>query len=116
MKRILTGLMLLLPTVGCFHLQPVGPLAKTFGEKPPETPSAPEPKAKAVVDKEVAAAPVIQAAPPPPLPSLKVTPGEVNANNHQEVARRLMEELEADRKALDSFPRYSEVSVVKGSR
>ena len=60
--------------------------------------------------------PVIQAAPAPPPPSLRVTPAEVNETNYGEAAKRLMEELEADRKSIESMPRYAEVSVIPGTR
>lgn len=53
-------------------------------------------------------------APPPPVPALMVTPAEVSADNPQHAAQRLLDELEADRKSMDTMPRYSEVSVVRG--
>ena len=78
--------------VGCVTLQPVGPLAHKLG-----SPTGPKP------------------APPAPVPpALLVTPGEVTEANHKQSVRRLIEEMEADRKAMESMPRTAEVSVIKG--
>lgn len=96
---------------GCFSIQPVGPMAKMLNEEAPPTRTAPGVTVTAA--KDAPGGPVIQPAPPPPLPSLKVTPGEVTEANYQDAMRRLIEEMEADRKAMDAMPRYAEVSVVK---
>lgn len=100
-----------LVSVGCLGIQPVGPMAKMLNEEAP--PTRPAPGVTVTAAKDAPGGPVIQQAPPPPLPALKVTPGEVNESNYQDVMRRLVEEMEADRKAMESMPRYAEVSVVK---
>ncbi len=96
---------------GCLGIQPVGHMATMMNEEPPPTRTAPGVTVTAA--KDAPGGPVIQQAPPPPLPSLKVTPGEVTESNYADAIRRLMEEMEADRKAMDAMPRYAEVSVVK---
>lgn len=110
MTRLTLGI-LLLAGAGCVHLQPVGPLAGTFGAKEPPA-TSPAPNVKATAARE-APKPVIQPAPPPPPPALLVTPGEVTEANYQDAAHRLMREMEADREALEAMPRYSEISVIK---
>lgn len=105
MKNSLVMIALLFGTVGCVHLQPVGPMAKMM--KPGH------PQERVQQAKPVEAAPIITSAPPPPPPSLLVAPGEVGSDNHRDAIKRLTEELESDRKAIETMPRYSEVSVVK---
>jgi hypothetical protein len=100
-----------LGSLGCLGIKPVGPMAKMMNEEAP--PTNPAPGVTVTAAKDAPAGPVIQQAPPPPLPSLKVTPGEVTESNYQDAMRRLIEEIEADRKAMESMPRYVEVSVVK---
>ena len=92
---------------GCLHVTPVGPMAKLLGsdEKPP-----------AVAGAKAAAEPVTVPAPKPVPPAMLVTPGEVSDQNPQEATKKLMEELEQDRRSLDAMPRPSEVSVIKGRR
>lgn len=114
MKKLAIVLLCLVPSVGCFSLKPVGPLAKSMGKQDPDT--SPSPGVTVTAAKDAPAGPMIQPAPAPPPPSLRVTPGEVNETNYNDAARRLMEELEADRKAMESMPRYAEVSVIAGSR
>jgi hypothetical protein len=97
----------LLCGLGCVHLQPVGPLMKPSGE------AAELPKAKVSEAKDVARMPTVTPLPPPPPPAVYVTPGEVTEANHAEKARRLLDEMEADRKAMEAMPRASEVSVIK---
>jgi hypothetical protein len=98
MKRLL--LLLLLANAGCLHVQPVGPLAEMFPQKPrPKDEPVPEP--------------VVRQAPKPTLPALYVTPGEITTANAVEAAKRLQQELETDRRSLEAMPKYSEVSVVK---
>ena len=110
MKK-LALLALLLPAVGCMHLEPVGPMASYLGSKPAAKKVAP---GVTVTDaQDAAAGPIIQNAPPPPLPALLVTPGEVTEGNHLDAASRLVREMEADRKAMESMPRYADVSVMK---
>ena len=98
----------LLCGLGCVHLQPVGPLMKPSGEA-----AADLPKAKVSEAKEVARMPTLTPLPPPPPPAVYVTPGEVTEANQAEKVRRLLEEMESDRKAMEAMPRPSEVSVIK---
>ena len=95
--------------LGCLHLQPVGPLMNPTGATPADDP----PKTKASEAKDMAAMPTVTPLPPPPPPAVYVTPGEVTEANHAEKARRLLDEMEADRKAMEAMPRASEVSVIK---
>lgn len=103
----------LLLGVGCMHIQPVGPMAATLGvTKPTAHPTAlTEPSApKPIV------APETLPAPPPPAPSLLVTPEEIDATNADEMIQRLKKELETDRNAIDEMPNYSIVSKLSGRR
>src|SRR5207237_1161101 len=75
---------------------------------------------RATPDVDVKAAAAVTVAPPtvrplprPPPPAVYVTPGEVTEANHAEKVRRLLDEMEADRKALEAMPRASEVSVIR---
>ena len=45
-----------------------------------------------------------------------VLPGDVTEANPDQATRRLQDEMDADRKAIDLMPRYSEVSTVKRGR
>jgi hypothetical protein len=42
-----------------------------------------------------------------------VSPNEIDPDNPAEAVRRLSEEIDADRKAVDQFPNYPKVSHVK---
>ncbi len=99
---------------GCLTLTPVGPLAKTLF--PPPSAAAPEPGVTVTAAADAGSRPMLAPAPPPPPPTLLVTPGEASAANHQDVARRLVQEMDIDRKAAEAMPSYAEVSVVGGSR
>jgi hypothetical protein len=105
MTRFALGLLVLLPGLGCVHLRPVGPLAKEYAGPAPTSPAAGVATA--------APKPIVQPAPAPAPPALLVTPGEVTEVNHADAARRLMEELEADRRSMDAMPRPVEISVIK---
>jgi hypothetical protein len=80
------------------------------------TVTRPAPGVTVTPPQDAPTGPVVQAAPPPPAPALFVTPGEVTEANYRQAIRRLTDELDADRKSLEAMPKYSEVSVVKGSR
>jgi len=114
MKKLALGLLLLAPAIGCLSIKPVGPLAKQMGK--PDIDTNPAPGVTVTAPKDAPQGPVVQAAPAPPPPSLRVTPGEVTDANYADAAKRLMEELEADRKSMEAMPRYAEVSVIPGSR
>jgi hypothetical protein len=109
--RTLALVTVLLAGVGCVHLQPVGPFAKELAGSPP--PASPAPGVTVTAPKDAGAAPIVQPAPAPPPPALLVTPGEVTESNFQEAARRLTEELEADRRSMDAMPRQAEISVIR---
>jgi hypothetical protein len=105
MSRFALGLLVLLPGLGCVHLQPVGPFAGQYAGPAPASPAAgiPTPVPK----------PIVRPAPAPAPPALLVTPGEVTEANHADAARRLMEELEADRRSMEAMPRPAEISVIR---
>jgi hypothetical protein len=111
MNKLVLGLLVLLPGLGCVHLQPVGPLAKDLAGLAPVSPAP-----GVTAPTEAAPKPIVQSAPAPAPPALLVTPGEVTEANHTDAARRLMEELEADRRSMEATPRPAEISVVKGGR
>ncbi len=114
MKKLVLVMLFLAPAVGCFSLKPVGPFAKQMGK--PDVDTSPAAGVTVTPAKDAPQGPMVQAAPAPPPPSLRVTPGEVTEANYADAAKRLMEELEADRKSMESMPRYAEVSVIPGTR
>lgn len=98
MKRLL--LLLVILNAGCMHVTPLGPLADAFPQKPvPKDAAVPEP--------------IVRQAGKPTPPALYVTPGEITSANAADAAKRLIQELETDRRSLEAMPKYSEVSVVK---
>ncbi|HET6576104.1 MAG TPA: hypothetical protein VFG68_21055 [Fimbriiglobus sp.] len=110
MTRLALGLLVLLPGLGCVHLQPVGPFA---GDMAGAAPTNPTPGVTVATPSGETPRPIVQPAPAPAPPALLVTPGEVTEANHAEAARRLMEELEADRRSMDAMPRPAEISIIK---
>ena len=102
MRTVALGL-LLAAGAGCVHLQPVGPLANSL----PGTPAGP-----AAGDGPVPE-PVVRQAPKPTPPALYVTPAEVTPLNAEEAAKRLGQELETDRRAMEALPHITDVSVIK---
>ena len=100
-----------LASAGCLTVTPVGIMAKHMGTKPPPTRSADG--AVVTAPQDAPAGPILQAAPPPPAPTFRVTPGEVTAESAKGAVARLEEEIAADLNALDQFPNYAEVSSVK---
>lgn len=101
----------LMTSLGCVHLQPIGPLTK--GMQTGEPASSADSKVKITAPKDAPAGPTMIPAPNPPAPTVLVSPGEVTESNANEAARRLAEELERDQQAMENMPRYSEVSVIK---
>lgn len=93
--------------LGCVHLQPVGPITNPAGTVPSPPP------VRATEATDVPRPPAVTPLPPPPPPAVFVTPGEVTETNHPDKVRRLLDELEADRKAMEAMPRASEVSIVR---
>lgn len=98
MMRII--LLMVAACSGCMHIQPIGPLAETLGTRQ-ALPEAPDPE------------PIIRQAGKPTPPALYVTPGEITAATAADAAKRLQQELDTDRRALEAMPVYSEVSNVK---
>lgn len=95
--------------LGCVHLQPVGPFAGKLA-----SPTGPKPAPAGTPTANAPVMPPLQPAPAPVPPALLVTPGEVTEANQKQSVRRLIDEMEADRKAMESMPRSAEVSVIKG--
>lgn len=104
MKTLALGL-LLFTGVGCIHFQPIGPLADRSAGGPVPAPG---------MARDAAGGPALPTAPPPTPPAMLVSPAEVTDANSQQAARRLTEEMEADRKGIEAMPRYAEVSVIRG--
>lgn len=102
MKKFLVG-MTLLAGLGCTSVEPTGPLAKVTGT----------PKKAPEKDSPSPSDPVTVAAPLPPRPAELATPGQVTAETAQAEARKLMQELEIDGKAIRHMPRTAEVSVIR---
>ena len=98
----------LVAQTGCLTLTPVGPFAKQLVSKPTAT----KPGVTVTPAEDAPAGPIVTNPPPPPLPTLLVTPGEVTAANAADTMNRLIRELEADRAALEAMPITAEVSVV----
>src|SRR5204862_41548 len=103
MSRLLL-IAVILSGAGCLHVQPVGPMAKMLGSDEKKSNLGGKP-----IDE-----PVTIPAPRPVPPAMLVTPGEVTDQNPQHATKKLMEELEQDRRSMEALPRPSEVSVVKG--
>ncbi len=91
---------------GCLHVTPVGPMAKMLGSD--------EKKSNIEGAKPAPTDPVTVPAPKPVPPAMLVTPGEVSDQNPQDATKKLMEELEQDRRSMEAMPRPSEVSAYKG--
>jgi hypothetical protein len=96
-------LSIVLAGTGCMGVKPVGPLADALGTNR-VVPVAPE------IEPEV------RSAPKPTPPALYVTPGEVTPATAADAAKRLQQELEIDRRALEAMPKISEVERVTPPR
>ena len=110
MKPTLFTIALLLPSVGCLTIKPIGPLANK------DAPAIGKPDAAhaaVMAPKDLPTMPAVVEGPRPPRPAYEVTPGEVSDATAQECAAKLRKELDADRAAADALPRYPEVSRVK---
>jgi hypothetical protein len=99
--------------VGCVHFQPIGPLADSLAGSPAPVRQTAGKGTTVTAAKDASAMPMLPDAPPPPAPTFLVTPGEVTEANHQNSARRLLDEMEADRKAMESMPKYPEMSIIR---
>ena len=86
--------------LGCTTIQPVGVMTKYFPKKE--------------VKEEAAVEPVVTQAPRPVPPAMLVTPGEVTDGNYQQAIEKLKQEMEQDRRSLETMPRTSEISVLNG--
>lgn len=105
MRKLLLGTLLLLPAVGCMSFRPVGVLDPTGASRREVGPEG----MRAI--ETVARMP--ESGPPPPAPVQLVSADEIDPNNPGEAVKRLSEEIDADRKAVDQFPNYPKVSHVK---
>ncbi len=105
MRTLLLGLVVLLPAVGCMSFRPVGVFDPNGDAKKAVGPEG--------LKAMEAAARVPDAAPPPPAPVQLVSPADIDPDNPADAVRRLSEEIDADRKAVDEFPNYPKVSRVK---
>lgn len=102
----------LLSGTGCLGLRPVGPMADSL--QPREQAAVKKSDTvKVTAAKDAPGGPAVVPAPPPPAPTLRVSPAEVTDANASAAADRLAEEIEADKKAMEAMPRYAEVSVIK---
>ena len=108
MKRFLLLGLLAAPALGCTSLKPVGPL---IGKSTP-TRSVDQPNAIVTSPRDIGVMPMFEDAPPPPPPTRGVTVGDVTPGDAHAAAKKLMQELEQDRKAADAMPNYTEVSRV----
>ena len=108
MKRILLLGVLAALTVGCSSFKPVGPI---IGKNAPSR-SATQPNTVVTTPKDIGAMPTFADAPAPPAPTRNVVPGDVTADGANDAAKKLMLELEQDRKAVAAMPNYTEVSHV----
>jgi hypothetical protein len=104
-RTLLLGVLVLAPAVGCMSFRPVGvfdPNGEARRAVGPEGMKAME-----------AAARVPDPPPPPPAPVQLVSPADIDPDDPADAVRRLSEEIDADRKAVDDFPNYPKVSRVK---
>ena len=108
MKRILLLGLLVAPAVGCSSFKPVGPI---IGKNAPAR-SAAQPNAVVTSPRDLGAMPTFADAPPPPAPTRNVVPGDVTTEGANDAAKKLMFELEQDRKAAAAMPNFTEVSHV----
>lgn len=107
MKTWFLAVLLLTPAVGCLQFRGTGPI---FGDGPTAKPSATNPAAMILPD---GTAPVLPAAPPPPAPAHLISAADIDAANHADAVKKLVDEIEQDRRAADRFPNYSSVSRVE---
>ena len=112
MKKLFLVLLLILPAVGCLSFRPTGPLADQMGASAPMTkPSRSDPNAQIALDPQ--GVPALPEAPPPPAPTNLVTPSEIDAANAGDAVKKLMREIETDRKMTEQFPSYPVVSKIE---
>lgn len=108
MNRLIILGLLAAPALGCNHFKAVGP----FSGKDTPRRSSSQPNAIVTSPKEIEAMPVFADAPPPPAPTRSVTPGDVTNASAGDAAKKLMQELEADRKAGEAMPHHAEISRI----
>ena len=107
MKRLILLGLLAAPAIGCTSLKPVGP----FANSAPKTTTV-GPNAIVTGPKDIGTMPQFQDGPPPPAPIRSVTPGDVTPTTGHDAAKKLMQEIEADRKAGEAMPNHVEISRV----
>lgn len=105
MKRFAI-LLPLLASLGCMSVQPVGPMAKMLNYQPTS--------AVAKDQAQSAPEPVITPAPRPVPPAMLVTSVEVTETNYRQAIEKLIQEMEQDRRTMDSMPKTAEVSYLPG--
>jgi hypothetical protein len=96
MKTFLIGLLLIGGASGCLNVQPVGPLSKITGT----------PKSKPLTKDDLEQ--VSASAPRPVPPAMLVTPGDVSAENADEIVRKSKLELQTDGKSTANVSLVSE--------
>jgi hypothetical protein len=106
MRTFTLGLILVAGTTGCVHFQPIGPLADALPGTVPPAPTA-------LADDAPVPEPIVRPAPRPTPPTVYVTPAEVTPLNAEEALKRLGQELDADRRAMEAMPSITEVSILK---
>ena len=107
---LIAALAATLSSTGCLSMQPVGMMAKQLGSRPAPTKSAEG--ATVMPATDAPAGPRLSKAPTPPTPSSLVAPDGVTAATAADAVAKLVQELDADRQGLASFPNYAEVSTV----
>ena len=101
MKSFFVAL-LLLGSLGCMNLQPIGPLARGKGLPPKGSLDADSPE------------PATTPAPKPVPPAMLIVPGEVSSDNASSAIQKLDNEFEYDWKTLPSPSKTVEISRYKG--
>ena len=102
MKFLLLGI-LMIGSVGCTGLQPIGPLAHGKKSLPP----------KGSLDAD-APEPTMVSAPKPIPPAMLIVPGEVNSDNASAAAQKLANEYEYDWKSMPPPSKTAEISRYRG--
>jgi len=103
---------LCLPLTGCLTLTPIGPFANQLGGNSAQPVRSATGALVSAPQDAPSPSQYLATPPPPPMPTLLVTPGEVSPQNGADTIQRLLREMEADRQALEQMPVTAEVSVV----
>jgi hypothetical protein len=111
MRKFLLGLVAVVPMVGCMSFRATGPLLGEDAAPATMRPSKTNPNARIAIDG--VPPPVLLDAPPPPTPVNMISPGDIDKANHQDAVKKLVEEIDLDRKATADFPNYSSVTRIE---